>query len=84
MKEVCLNMTQENERLTDDEIISLKKQGTSQGFTVPAAWIKTIRGLKREPLMFYAHVEKDLNGSIYIVFQKARLTPTERKPVDGR
>ena len=65
-------MTQERERLTDDETIPLKRRGTSDGFTVPAPWLKVFKGFKREPLLFFAHVEKDAQGSLYIVFKKAR------------
>jgi hypothetical protein len=72
-------MTQENERLTDDETISLKPQGTSKGFTVPAHWIKTLKELKREPLIFTAHIEKDPYGRILIIFEKTRMTPPEIK-----
>jgi hypothetical protein len=65
-------MTQERERLTDDEPIKLQRRGTSNGFIVPAEWLKTFKNLKREPIIFFAHVEKDLNGSLYIVFKKAK------------
>lgn len=70
-------MAQQNEQLTDDETVTLKRQGSSQGFTVPAHWLKTIRELKREPLMFIAHVEKDPHGKILIIFEKIKPPSTE-------
>lgn len=77
-------MTQERERLTDDEPITLQRRGTSDGFTVPAAWLKTFKNLKREPIVFYAHVEKDQTGRLYIIFEKARSNPPEITPETRR
>lgn len=64
-------MTEERQRLTDDEEVQLTPIGTSKGFIVKAAWLKTFTGLKREPLLFYAHIERD-NTGLYIVFKKAK------------
>ena len=71
--------SEEREVVTDDEPIKLSRKGTSDGFTIPAHWLKTIRGLKREPLIYYAHVEKDDAGRFYIIFEKARAQPPELK-----
>ena len=70
------DMTEKNEFLTEEQPIQLKKIGNSQGFTVPAAFLK-IKNLKTGPLLFYAHVEKDLHGNLSIVFVKSRSNPTE-------
>jgi hypothetical protein len=64
-------MTEERQKLSDDQETQLKPIGTSHGFIIPAAWLKTFKTLKIEPLIFYAHVEKD-NTGIYIVFKKAK------------
>ena len=73
-------MTQENkEKLTEDQPIQLRPIGTSKGFTVPSEWLKVFKGLTRDPLFFYAHVEKDQDGNIYLVLKKAK-NPTIPPP----
>jgi hypothetical protein len=70
-------VNEEPEKLTEDETIKLSKAGNSDAFIVPAYWLKTIRELKREPLLFYAHIERDSSGRLFIIFQKARASPPE-------
>ena len=70
-------MSEENERtiLTDDEEIPLRRSGTSDMLRVPAHWKKTLKELKTlpgGPLIFMAHIEKDADGRIFIVFEKER------------
>lgn len=64
-------MTEEKQKLTEETETQLKPIGTSHGFIVPAAWLKTVKGLKIEPMIFYAYIEKDASG-FYIVFKKAK------------
>jgi hypothetical protein len=61
---------EKREVLTDDESIELKRQGTSDMLRVPAFWRKSFRELKGSSLIFEAHLERDQNGGIYIVFRK--------------
>jgi len=62
----------EREILSTTEKIQLKRSGNSDVLIVPSSWRHSFPQLAVNPLIFEAYVERDLDGRIYIVFQKER------------
>ena len=62
----------EREILSTVEKIQVKRSGNSDVLRVPASWRDSFPQLAVDPLIFEAHVERDLNGRIYLVFRKER------------
>jgi hypothetical protein len=61
--------------LTNPTPVKVRRSGTSDVLGIPAAWIKAIPGLKCNPLLFEAVIQRDGLGNLYIQFRK--VTPDE-------
>jgi len=59
------------EIISNTEQIGLKRSGTSDTLRIPAHWRRSFPQL-RGAIIFEAHVERDVDGRIFLVFQKER------------
>jgi hypothetical protein len=66
---------EEREIISNKEKIELKRSGTSDMLRVPAAWRQSFPQLAGPNIIFEAYVERDLDGRIFLVFKKERLSP---------
>jgi hypothetical protein len=71
---------QEREIISNTEEIELKRAGTSDMLRVPASWRKSFPQLSGSHIIFEAHIERDLDGRIFIVFQKERHAEVKKRP----
>ena len=63
---------QEREIISNKEKIELKRSGSSDMLRVPANWRRSFPQLQGANIIFEAHVERDMHGRIFLVFQKER------------
>jgi hypothetical protein len=66
--------TEEREIISNTKKLPLQKDGDGKKFHVPAIWFTVIPQLNNARF-FSAHVERDLDGRIFLIFQKERPTP---------
>lgn len=71
--------TEEREIISNKEEVALKHYGTSVGLRVPAIWRRSFPQLQGANIIFEAHVERDIYGRIFLVFQKERTVEVNQK-----
>jgi hypothetical protein len=72
METIFMAETEEREILSTTKKIELKRSGNSDMLRLPASWRDAFPQLSGPRIIFEAHVERDLDGRIFLVFQKER------------
>ncbi len=62
----------ENEVLTDEQRIRMRRTGNTDVLTVPANWTKTFPFFKVDPVEFQARIEKTPEGKILLVLERIK------------